>query len=199
MSRVGKTQIKIPAGVTVEFSASAAGGMVTVTGSGNKLTQEVKSPITVEVSGGAVTLNRPDDLAATKSLHGLYNRLVANMVKGVSAGFTKYLFLNGVGYKAAMKGEGLTLNLGMSHSIDVKAEPGVKLKILTPQEVQNLGFGKEAAAAIIQVTGASRQLVGAVAGKIRGLRPVEPYHLYGIRYSDEHVIRKESKSGAKKK
>ena len=196
MSRVGKEQIKIPAGVTVEFND----GIVTATGSLGTLKQEIKSPITVSIEGGEVKVSRGDrNDNQAKALHGLYNRLIQNMVQGVSKGFVRTLILNGVGYKVAMKGDRLTLNIGKSHPEEIKGEQGIKFKILTPQEIQELNLGKDGIAQVIQVIGASKEQVGAVASNIRAKRVVEPYHLYGIRYSDERVIRKESKSGAKKK
>ena len=196
MSRVGNKIIQIPNGAKVEFADQT----VKVTGSnGTVLTQEIKSPITVVVNSATVEVKRQGDENTTKALHGLYNRLIQNMITGVTAGFTKTLILNGVGYKAAMKGENLSLALGMSHPCEVKAEPGVKFKVCTPQEVQALNLGKEGISAVVQVSGANREKVGAVASKIRDLRKVEPYHLYGIRYSNEHIARKESKSGAKGK
>jgi len=195
MSRVGKTIIQIPSGVKVEFD----GGVVTVTGSRNDvLTQEIKSPITVEIKDNTVLVNRDNDLAQSKALHGLYNRLIQNMIVGVTTGFTKTLILNGVGYKANLNGDDLTLNIGYSHPCIVKAEHGVKFKICTPAEVQEMNLGKDGIGVVIQVKGASKEKVGALASKIRDLRKVEPYHLYGIRYSDEFVMRKESKSGKKK-
>lgn len=194
MSRVGRTLITIPAGVTVEF----ANGVVTVSGNNGTLKQEIKSPISVVVDGNIVRVERGNDENKSRALHGLYNRLVQNMVTGVSAGFTKTLILNGVGYKAALNGADLKLNLGKSHPDEVKGEAGIKFKICTPQEVAalNLGLSKEL---VVQVSGACKEQVGSIASKIRDLRKVEPYHLYGIRYSDEHVQRKESKSGAKGK
>ena len=195
MSRVGKTIINIPAGVTVEFS----GGVVTVAGPKGTLTQEIKSPITVIIEGSTVKVERGNDQNLSRSLHGLYNRLIQNMVTGVSQGFTRTLILNGVGYKAALKGADLTLNLGYSHPSEVKAVEGVTFKVCTPQEIATLNLGRDGIGQVVQVMGASKELVGAVASKIRGLRPVEPYHLYGVRYSDERVIRKASKSGAKGK
>jgi len=146
-----------------------------------------------------VRVERGNDANLSRSLHGLYNRLINNMVIGVSQGFTKTLILNGVGYKAAMKGADLSLNLGYSHSNEIKAVEGVTFKVLTPQEIAPLNLGKDGVGQVVQVSGASKELVGAVASKIRDLRPVEPYHLYGVRYSTEKVIRKESKSGAKGK
>jgi len=194
MSRVGKTLIKIPSGVRVEFADS----IVTVTGSKGTLKQEVKNVIEVVITEGQVELKRTNDDSQTKAFHGLYNRLIANMVKGVSEGFVKTLILNGVGYKAAMKGADLSLNVGYSHPCEVKAEEGVTFKILTPQEVSALNLGKDGITLVIQVMGANKERVGALAAKIRELRVVEPYHLYGIRYSDEFVVRKESKSGKAK-
>lgn len=205
MSRVGKHIIAIPQGVKVEYSNGTIpttghnGFLVSVTGPrGTVLVQEIKAPIYVTVEENHVHVKRHDDLSASKSLHGLYNRIIQNMIDGVSKGFTKTLILNGVGYKANMKGEDLVLALGYSHPCEIKAEKDIKFKVLTPQEVQALNLGKDGVGAVIQVTGASREKVGAVAAKIRDLRKVEPYHMYGIRYSDEHVVRKESKSGKKK-
>jgi large subunit ribosomal protein L6 len=193
MSRVGKTIIQIPAGVTVEYD----GSLTTVTGSKGVLTQEIKAPISVVVEGGFVHVKRGNDEAQSRALHGLYNRLIQNMIVGVTQGFTKTLILNGVGYKANLRGEDLVLNLGMSHPCEVKAEAGVKFKILAPAEVQALNLGKDGIGVVIQVSGTNKEKVGAMASRIRDLRPVEPYHMYGIRYSNEHVIRKESKSGKK--
>ncbi|MCL2755656.1 MAG: 50S ribosomal protein L6 [Firmicutes bacterium] len=195
MSRVGKTLITVPAGVSVEFE----NGNVKVSGPNATLEQTIKSPITVKVEDGTVKVERGNDSNQARALHGLYNRLIQNMIKGVKEGWTRTLILNGVGYKAAMKGEGLLLNLGMSHPSEIKAENGIKFKVLTPQEIAALNLGKDGIGQVIQVSGASREQVGSVASKIRDLRPVEPYHMYGIRYSDERVIRKESKSGAKGK
>ena len=201
MSRVGKKIIPIPAGCTIDVTAGERNGfLVTVKGpKGDVLTQEIKAPITVEVQDGHVHVKRGNDDASSRSLHGLYNRLIENMLKGVTDGFTKYLFLNGVGYKAAMKGDGVVLSLGLSHPVEIAPEPGIKIGILTPQEIQTHGFGKAAATVILSVSGVSKEKVGAVAAFIRSKRKVEPYHLYGIRYSDEKVVKKESKSGAKKK
>ena len=194
MSRVGKTIIKVPAGVNVEVSPN----LVKITGTQGVLTQEIKGGIMVECANSEILVKRPNDEPATRSLHGLYNRLIQNMVKGVSEGFTKYMFLNGVGYKASVKPDGgLTLALGLSHPVEVATTQGIKMGVLTPQEVQALGFGKEKATVILSVKGHCKETVGAVSAKIRALRPVEPYHFYGIRYSDEYVAKKESKSGAK--
>ena len=191
MSRVGKTLIKIPSGVSVEF----ADGVATVRGPKGQLKQEIQPVITLVINNGTIEVKRADDSQETKALHGLYNRLVSNMVEGVSKGFVKTLILNGVGYKASMSGQNLVLALGYSHPCEVKAEEGIAYKICTPQEVQALNLGKDSITVVIQVMGISKEKVGAVAAKIRELRKVEPYHIYGIRYSDEKVMRKESKSG----
>ncbi|MDR0462216.1 MAG: 50S ribosomal protein L6 [Christensenellaceae bacterium] len=196
MSRVGKTLIKIPAGVRVEvINSDDKKRAVSVTGPKGVLLQEIRPQITVVISDAQVELKRENDESATKALHGLYNRLIQNMVVGVTEGFTKTLILNGVGYKANMNGQNLVLNLGYSHPCEVKARQGITFKVCNPAEVQNLNLGKDGIGAVIQISGANREQVGAAASDIRDLRKVEPYHMYGIRYSDEHVIRKESKSG----
>lgn len=193
MSRVGKTIIKIPAGVQVTY----ADRVVTVTKGNNTLTREIRKPIEVEIQNDEIKVTRGNDVSLSRSMHGLYNRLIQNMIKGVTEGFSKYLILNGVGYKATLKGEDLVLNLGYSHPIEVKCETGIKFKVLTPAEVNDLNLGKEAIGTVISVNGIDKEKVGLMAGKIRDLRSVEPYHLYGIRYRGERVRRKESKSGAK--
>jgi large subunit ribosomal protein L6 len=205
MSRVGRTIINIPDGVKFEIIYGYdKKRMASVTGKLGVLVQEIKDSVwIVENKEGevlkSIELKRENDENKTKALHGLYNRLIHNMVKGVSEGFSRYLFLNGVGYKVAPKGTGLTLNLGTSHSTNIDGEEGITMSIMTPAEVQAMGWGKEPHTAVLKVFGASKERVGMMASKIRDLRPVEPYHLYGVRYSDERVIRKESKSGAKKK
>ncbi|MCM1404329.1 MAG: 50S ribosomal protein L6 [Prevotella sp.] len=193
MSRVGKTIIKIPAGVQVTY----ANRVVTVTKGNNTLTREIRTPIEVEIQNDEIKVTRGNDVNLSRSLHGLYNRLIQNMIQGVTQGYSKYLILNGVGYKAALKGEDLVLNLGYSHPIEVKSENGIKFKVLTPAEVNELNLGKEGVGTVVAVNGIDKEKVGLMAGKIRDLRPVEPYHMYGIRYRGERVRRKESKSGAK--
>jgi large subunit ribosomal protein L6 len=163
MSRIGKKVIEIPAGVTVDFT----NGIVTVKGQKGTLTQEIKSPINVVIEAGSIYVGRSAENAQARSLHGLYNRLIANMVTGVSAGFTRTLILNGVGYKAAMKGQGMTLNLGYSHPSEVEAVEGITFKICTPQEIAALNLGKDGIGQVVQVMGISKEKVGAVASKIR--------------------------------
>ena len=193
MSRVGKTIIKIPAGVQVTY----ADRIVTVTKGNNTLSREIRKPIEVEIQNDEIKVTRGNDVNLSRSLHGLYNRLIQNMITGVTEGYTKYLILNGVGYKAALKGEDLVLNLGFSHPIEVKCESSIKFKVLTPAEVNELNLGKEGVGTVVAVSGIDNEKVGLIAGKIRDLRPVEPYHMYGVRYRGERVRRKESKAGAK--
>ncbi|MDR0975983.1 MAG: 50S ribosomal protein L6 [Christensenellaceae bacterium] len=195
MSRVGKTILKVPSGVQVMHQT----GFVSVSKGNTTLTQEIKGGITVEVNGDELKVLRPNDTREAKAFHGLYNRLIANMIKGVNEGFKRILILNGVGYRATMKGQDLSLAIGYSHPIEVKAELGLTFKILSPAEMLAAGLPKDGAPVAIEVSGASKEKVGAMASKIRDLRPVEPYHMYGVRYSDERVRRKESKSGAKGK
>lgn len=181
MSRIGGKEIIVPAGVT----ASINDCVVTVKGPLGELTQEVDKLITVNIADGKIALTRANDENKTKAKHGLYRALIANMVKGVSEGFTKTLIIAGVGYKASVKGETLVLNLGYSHDIEMPIEKG--LKVECPSNLE------------IKVSGASKEQVGQFASNIRDLRRVEPYHGYGVHYSDEVVIRKVGKTAAKGK
>lgn len=181
MSRVGREITIIPAGVSVKYENN----LVTVTGPKGTLSQEIKPQIIVKIEGNEISLTRADDSRQVKAYHGLYSRLISNMVKGVSTGFTRKLIFHGVGYKASMQGTTLVLNVGFSHPVKVEALPGITISCLPQNE--------------ILVAGADKEAVGAMASKIRAIKKVEPYHMYGIRYANERVIRKESKSGAKKK
>ena len=181
MSRIGRKEIIVPAGVNVSLD----GNVVTVKGPNGTLTQEVDKLITVHIEDGKVSLTRANDENKVKAKHGLYRALIANMVKGVSEGFTKTLLISGVGYKASVKGDKLVLNLGYSHDIEVKIEDG--LKVECPSQTE------------IKISGASKEQVGQFASNIRDLRRVEPYHGYGVRYSDEVVIRKVGKTAGKGK
>ena len=180
MSRIGKKPITIPAGVTVTVDGN---NNVVVEGKKGKLEQLIKKGVKVNVNDGVVTLETTNDSTEANSLHGLYRTLISNMVVGVTEGFSKVLTINGVGYKAVQKGENLELNLGFSHPVIVKPMEGVSLSCPSPLE--------------IKVEGISKELVGQMAANIRAIRPVEPYHAYGIRYSDEVVIRKEGKKAGK--
>jgi large subunit ribosomal protein L6 len=179
MSRIGKKPITIPAGVQVTVDAN---NLVTVTGPKGKLTQEVKKEVAVKINGNEITVENIGKSKNANAFHGLYRQLIANMIEGVNKGFTKRLTINGVGYKITQKGSDLVLNIGYSHPVEVKAVEGI-----------TLSFEKNE----VIVSGISKEAVGQFAATIRNLRPVEPYHAYGIYYSDEQVRRKEIKSGKK--
>jgi len=181
MSRIGRKEIIIPAGVNVSMD----GNVVTVKGPNGTLTQEVDKIITVNIADGKVSLTRANDDNKVKAKHGLYRALIANMVKGVTEGFSKTLIIAGVGYKASVKGDTLVLNLGYSHENEVKIEQG--LKVECPSQTE------------IKISGANKEQVGQFASNIRDLRRVEPYHGYGVHYSDEVVIRKVGKTAGKGK
>ena len=181
MSRIGRKHIDLPAGVTL----TQENGVVVVKGPKGELRQDVDKCITVNVNGTTVELTRANELNETKAKHGLYRALIANMVKGVTEGFERTLLIQGVGYKAQKQGNKLVLNLGYSHNIEVEEIPGITIECPTQLE--------------IKITGADKQVVGQFASKIRDLRKVEPYHGYGVRYSDEVVIRKVGKTASKKK
>lgn len=180
MSRIGRLPITVPAGVTVEY----VDGVVTVKGPKGTLSQKiVDNAINVKIDGATVVVERANESKPTKSKHGLYRQLIANMVKGVVTPFTRTLIINGVGYKAQMSGNKLVMNLGLSHTVEIVAPEGVTVTVPDQNTVV--------------VTGISKELVGQTAAIIKSKRPVEPYHAYGIRYSDEVVIRKEGKTAGK--
>ena len=179
MSRIGRMPIALPAGVTAEVN----GNKVTVRGPKGTLTREIDACITMKLEGNEIVFTRASEEKDVKAKHGLYRALVANMVKGVHEGFVKNLIFNGVGYKLQKTGNKVVMNLGLSHSVTVEEIEGITLEVVGNSE--------------IKVIGADKELVGQVAAKIRDLRKVEPYHAYGIRYGDEVVIRKVSKSGKK--
>ena len=181
MSRIGKMPIALPAGVTVEFKDS----VVTVKGPKGTLTREIVGSVSVETEGANVVLKALDDSAETNAKHGLYRALVNGMVTGVSAGFVKALEVKGVGWKAAVQGNKLVLNVGFSHPVEVIAPEGIKFECPTLTEVQ--------------VSGISKELVGQIAANIRAIRLPEPYHGYGIRYKGEVVEHKEGKTSGKGK
>ncbi|MDE5990412.1 MAG: 50S ribosomal protein L6, partial [Clostridia bacterium] len=139
--------------------------------------------ITVKVEGAEVHVSRPNDEKAVKAMHGLYRKLIANMVEGVSKGFEKALILNGVGYKASKQGKKLVLNVGYSHPVEIEEVPGITYECPSVTEVVVKGINKE--------------LVGQMAANIRKVRNPDPYHVYGIRYKDEVIARKEGKTGKK--
>ena len=179
MSRIGRMPIALPAGVTAESDANK----VTVKGPKGTLTREINPSISMKLENNEIVLTRANDENEVKAMHGLYRALIANMVEGVTNGFTKSLIFNGVGYKLSKTGNKVVMNLGLSHSVTVEEVEGITLEVVGNNEVK--------------VSGIDKELVGQVAAKIRDLRKVEPYHAYGIRYSDEVVIRKVSKTGKK--
>ena len=175
MSRIGRKPITIPSGVEVEIG----GGAVTVKGPKGTLSERVNPDMTVAVEDGTLTVTRPTDRGDHRALHGLTRSLVANMVTGVTDGFEKRLEIQGVGYRAALKGSDLEMQLGFSHPVSVKAPEGITFEV--PQPTQ------------IIVRGISKQVVGETAAQIRKWRPPEPYKGKGIRYADEYVARKVGK------
>jgi large subunit ribosomal protein L6 len=175
MSRIGRKPIPVPEAVTVEL----APGQVAVKGPKGELSQRLAPEMKVEQEDGTVTVSRPTDRGEHRALHGLTRSLIANMVEGVTEGFEKRLEIQGVGYRAALKGKGLELALGYSHPVSVEAPEGIEFEVPQPTEVI--------------VRGIDKQLVGQVAADIRKRRPPEPYKGKGIRYRDEHVMRKVGK------
>ncbi len=176
MSRIGKEPIPVPSGVDIDLSADT----ITVKGPKGTLTQALNPGVDVAVDGDAVVVTRPDDERRSRELHGLYRTLVANMVTGVSEGFEKRLEIVGVGYRAAMAGQGLKLQLGFSHDVDVAPIEGIEFEV--PTQTQ------------ITIRGASKQQVGQVAANLRALRPPEPYKGKGVKYADETILRKAGKA-----
>ena len=181
MSRIGKMAIAVPAGVSVEFKDS----VVTVKGAKGTLTQKITGAIDVKNEDGHVHVVALDDQQQTNALHGLYRALIANMVKGVSEGYTKGLEVKGVGWKAQVQGNKLVLNVGFSHPVEIVAPEGIKFECPSLTE--------------ISVSGISKELVGQTAANIRKVRIPEPYHGYGIRYKGEYVEHKEGKTSGKGK
>ena len=180
MSRIGRMPITVPAGVKVEFKD----GVVAVEGPKGKLSQPiVDKKIDVKIGVGTVEVVRLTEAKPTKAKHGLYRQLINNMVNGVVNPYSKTLIVNGVGWKCALAGNKLTMNVGLSHPVDFVAPDGVTISLTDPTT--------------IVLTGISKELVGQAAATIKSKRPVEPYHLYGIRYSTEKLIKKEGKTGGK--
>lgn len=179
MSRIGYKPIEIPQGVEVKIDGST----VSVKGKLGQLSREINPLMAVEVEGSVVTVKRPDDASQTRALHGLTRSLLANMVTGVSQGFSKDLVIEGVGYRVAAKGKGLEFALGYSHPVVVEPIDGISFKTQKPTE--------------LTVEGIDKQLVGQVAADIRKLRKPEPYKGKGIRYSDERIRRKAGKAAVK--
>ena len=179
MSRIGKSPVVVPAGVTVEVKD----GIITVKGKKGQLTQEF-SDVTVNVEGDQIVLERSSDYKDQRAKHGLYRSLISNMIVGVSEGFTKELELVGVGYRASNQGQKLDLALGYSHNIVLEIAPEVALETISEK-------GKNP---IVKLTSFDKQLLGQVAAKIRGFRKPEPYKGKGVKFVGEVLRRKAGKS-----
>jgi len=177
MSRIGKMPIPIPDPVEVRVQ----GTTVTVKGPKGELRRQVDADMQLEIREGQLLISRPSDRPRHRALHGLTRALVANMVTGVSQGFSKTLELQGVGYRAQMQGQDLVLSVGYSHPVQIAPPPGIQ-------------FAVEGTSRVV-VTGIDKELVGQVAADVRKIRPPEPYKGKGIRYAGEYVRRKAGKAG----
>ncbi len=175
MSRIGKQPIELPAGVSVAISP----GRVQVNGPLGELSQEVPPRMKVDQQDGTVIVTRPTERGEDRALHGLTRSLIANMVEGVTRGFEKRLEIQGVGYRAALRGSDLELAVGFSHTVVVKPQAGITFEVPAPNQ--------------IVVKGIDKQLVGQTAADVRRVRPPEPYKGKGIRYEGEYVRRKVGK------
>ena len=176
MSRIGRAPIAIPAGVDVVVDGST----VTVKGAKGTLTRTMHSNITITKDGETILVTRPNDQKENRSLHGLTRTLIANMIEGVSNGYKKELEINGIGYRAEVKGNTLVMKIGFSHEVIMDAPEGVTVEV----------NGNK-----VTVSGADKQKVGQFAAEIREKRPPEPYKGKGIKYVDEYIRRKEGKAG----
>jgi large subunit ribosomal protein L6 len=177
MSRIGNKPVELPEGVDVRVDGSA----VTVKGSKGELNRSFNERIGFDIDKGIVEVTRPDDTRESRALHGLSRALLANMVTGVSDGFSKELEIQGVGYRAALKGKDIELLVGFSHPVVVTAPEGITFEV--PEQTK------------IVVSGIDKEQVGQVAANIRKVRPPEPYKGKGIRYVGEYVRRKAGKAG----
>ena len=175
MSRIGRKPIPVPDGVTVKIEPEA----VHVTGPRGALSERIPRDIDVVQEDGQLLVTRPTDRGEHRALHGLTRSLIANMVTGVTEGYTKRLEIQGVGYRAALKGRDIELQVGFSHAVPVKAPEGIEFDVPAPTQ--------------IVVKGSSKQAVGEIAARIRKVRPPEPYKGKGIRYAGEYVARKVGK------
>ena len=181
MSRIGRAPIAVPAGVEVSI---ADNNVVTVKGPKGTLVEQFHPNMTITLADGVVTVTRPNDLKENRSLHGLTRTLIHNMIVGVTEGYKKSLDVNGVGYRVALEGGKLVMNLGFSHQVIMEAPEGITIEV--PNQNQ------------IVISGYDKQLVGQFAAEVREKRPPEPYKGKGIKYSDEVIRRKVGKTGAKK-
>jgi len=181
MSRIGRMPIAIPAGVTVTLD----GNVITVKGAKETLTRELHPNMQIAVENNEIVVTRPNDEKQNRALHGLTRTLIHNMVVGVTEGFKKELDVNGVGYRVAKQGKDLVMNLGFSHQVIMSEIDGISIEVPNPNK--------------IIISGPDKQKVGQFAAEVREKRPPEPYKGKGIKYVDEHIRRKEGKTGGKKK
>ncbi len=179
MSRIGNKPITIPAGVEVTLD----GSVITVKGPKGTLTKELHKNMKVKVEGTEITVKRPDDEALNRSLHGLTRTLINNMIEGVTNQYSRVLEVNGVGYRAQLRGKKLVMNLGYSHPVEMDAPEGITFEVPNPNQIIVKGIDKE--------------VVGQTAAVIRTKRPPEVYRGKGIKYAEEHIRRKEGKAGKK--
>ena len=177
MSRIGKKPVSVPSGVT----ATVSGQVVKIKGPKGELTFTAPEDVTVEMKDGAIAIAPVDESKKARSMWGMSRTRIANLVKGVTDGYSRTLEIQGVGYRAAMKGKDLALNIGFSHDVTHKIPAGVEVKV---------GGAKQE---VITISGIDKQLVGQVAADIRSYRPPEPYQGKGIRYQGEYIFRKEGK------
>lgn len=177
MSRIGRAPITIPAGVEVKVDGST----VTVKGPKGTLTKTMHSNMTIAMEGNVITVTRPNDLKENRSLHGLTRTLIANMIEGVANGYKKELEINGIGYRAEIKGKDLVMKIGYSHDVVMPQPEGITVEVPAPNK--------------IIVSGADKEKVGQFAAEVREKRLPEPYKGKGIKYVDEHIRRKEGKAG----
>ena len=182
MSRIGRMPIDVPAGVTVTIGE---GNVVTVKGPLGTLTKQFPAAITITQEGNVIHCTRPNDAKENRASHGMVRSILNGMVIGVNKGFQKELDVNGIGYRVAMQGKQLVMNVGYSHPVNIDEVPGITLECPAPNK--------------IVVKGCDKQQVGQFAARIREVRPPEPYKGKGIKYADEVIRRKEGKTGAKKK
>ncbi len=176
MSRVGKNPVPIPSGVEIDLKKNH----IEVKGSKGKLERDLHPDMIIEAEAGQIIVKRPSESKEHKSLHGLTRSLINNMVEGVSKGFQKTLEIEGVEYRAEMKGKMLVMNLGFSHTVQYESRDGITIEVPDPKK--------------IIVSGIDKQAVGQVAAEVRGFRPPEPYKGKGVRYQGEQVRRKSGKT-----
>ena len=179
MSRIGNKPITVPEGVEVTLN----GNTITVKGPKGTLERELHKNMAVSIEGNEITVKRPDDEALHRSLHGLTRTLINNMIEGLLPQYTRTLEVNGVGYRAQLKGKKLVMNLGYSHPVEMDAPEGITFEVPNPNQIIVKGIDKE--------------VVGQTAAVIRTKRPPEVYRGKGIKYAEEHIRRKEGKAGKK--